>query len=62
MIGTDIGTIVNKFLNGMPKEYEVAKGPAQFCAVGIEVDEASGKATGIRRFFLREDGPGDPSL
>lgn len=59
VIGTDVGTIVGKFLNGMPKEYEVAKGPAQFCAVGIEVDETSGKALEIRRFFIREDGPGD---
>lgn len=59
VIGTEVSTIVNKFLNGMPKEYEVAKGPAQFCAVLVETDDATGLARGIRRFFRREDGPGE---
>lgn len=59
VIGTEVDIIVNKFRSGMPREYEVAKGPAQFCAVLIETDDATGKATGIRRFFRRESAAGD---
>lgn len=56
VIGTDVQIIVGKFVNGMPREYEVAKGPAQFCAVLIEADDASGKAKSIQRIFVREEG------
>jgi len=59
VIGTEVDTIVRKFVTGMPKEYEVAKGPAQFCAVKIEIDDSTGKARRIERVFLREDGPGE---
>lgn len=59
VIGTEVQTIVQKFITGMPKEYEVAKGPAQFCAVQIDVDEATGKARSIQPHFIREVGPGE---
>jgi calcineurin-like phosphoesterase len=41
--------IVARFLDGMPRRFEVADGPVQFNSVLIDVDEATGTATSIER-------------
>jgi len=54
VIGTEIKTIVDKFTDGLPREYDVARGPVQFSAVLIGVDDSSGKANSIVRILRRE--------
>jgi len=49
VIGVDRERAIGKFLTGMPAEFRVAKGPVCFCAVIIEADETTGRATGIER-------------
>jgi metallophosphoesterase (TIGR00282 family) len=49
IIGVERDIVVDKFVNGMPVRFEVARGPVQFNAVYIEIDEKNGKSTCIRR-------------
>lgn len=54
VIGTQREAVLQKFITGMPKQFEVANGPAMFCAVEIEADDASGRATHIASVVIRE--------
>ncbi|MFO0752176.1 MAG: TIGR00282 family metallophosphoesterase [Thermodesulfovibrionales bacterium] len=52
VIGIEKEQIVEKFLLQMPMKYDVAGGKALLSAVVIEIDEKSGRATGIQRLQL----------
>ena len=52
VIGIEKDEIIERFLNLMPRKYDVAGGTVLLCAAIIEVDEKSGKATGIQRLQL----------
>ena len=49
VLGMDPNIIVGRFLDGIPRRFEVAAGPVQFNSVVIDVDEASGRARSIER-------------
>ena len=49
VLGVDPAIIVSRFLDGIPRRFEVAPGPVQFNSVLIDVDEASGRARSIAR-------------
>ncbi len=49
IIGIDREIIINKFITHMPAKFEIARGPAQFNAVVMEIDEVSGKTVSIER-------------
>lgn len=49
IIGMEREIIINKFLTKMPNKFEVARGPAQFNAVILEIDETTGKTKSIER-------------
>ena len=55
VIGTDKDIVVNKFATGMPEKFVVAKGPAIFAAVFIEIDDETGKTRRIERILLRDE-------
>ncbi|KAF0185164.1 MAG: hypothetical protein FD164_292 [Nitrospirae bacterium] len=52
VIGIDRHQIVERFLTMMPRKFEVASGKAMLCAVVIELDASSGRATAIQRLQL----------
>jgi metallophosphoesterase (TIGR00282 family) len=54
VIGVDTESAIRSFLMGMPHRFFVSEGPSMFDAVMIEIDEATGKATGIKRINLKE--------
>ncbi len=54
VIGIKKELAIEKFLTGMPKRFEVASGPAVFCAALIELDATLGKALRIERIRLGE--------
>ncbi len=54
VIGADCELVLERFLTQRPVRLEAARGPAILSAVLIEVDEATGKATGIQRILERE--------
>lgn len=49
VLGVDPKIIVARFLDGMPRRFEVADGPVQFNSVLIDVDMTSGRARAIER-------------
>lgn len=49
IIGMDRERVFRKFLTCIPQRFEVAPGNVQFNAVLVEIDENSGKSTGITR-------------
>lgn len=54
VIGTEVDPVVEKFLTGMPREFNVARGPAIFAAVLIDANDETGQATHIERLLLRD--------
>ncbi|QWR77679.1 TIGR00282 family metallophosphoesterase [Candidatus Magnetomonas plexicatena] len=54
VIGVQVEQIVRKFLNQIPQKYDVAKGSCFFCGVVIDIDNQTGKATGIERLLVNE--------
>jgi metallophosphoesterase (TIGR00282 family) len=49
VLGIEPSIIVGRFRDGMPRRFQVADGPVQFNSVVVDVDAASGRATGIQR-------------
>src|SRR6187397_1907710 len=50
ILGRDIDTIVGRFISNMPAPFPIARGETRLRGVLVEVDEATGRALGIRRF------------
>jgi metallophosphoesterase (TIGR00282 family) len=54
VIGMEKGPVLDRFLTGFSERFNVQKtGMKQLNAVVVAVDRATGKATGIKRIFLR---------
>ena len=51
VLGVDKNTIIQRFLNGMPQKFTVATGKGQFCGAIFDIDENTGKTTGIERIY-----------
>lgn len=49
IIGVEKELVINKFITHMPVKFEVAKGPVQFNAVILDIDEKNGKTLKIER-------------
>jgi metallophosphoesterase (TIGR00282 family) len=54
IIGVEKELVLARFLSGMPGKFEPAKGDPRMCAVIIECDGGSGRASSIRRLMLGE--------
>jgi metallophosphoesterase (TIGR00282 family) len=53
VIGVKKELVVEKFLSGMPARFEAASGDVRLCAVLVECDNSSGRATRIKRLMER---------
>jgi 2',3'-cyclic-nucleotide 2'-phosphodiesterase len=54
IIGIEKELVLARFLSGMPGKFEAAKGDPRMCAVVIDCDGTSGRASSIRRLMLGE--------
>ena len=54
IIGVEKELVLQRFLTGMPGKFEPAKGDPRMCAVLIECDGATGRATSAQRLMLGE--------
>jgi metallophosphoesterase (TIGR00282 family) len=54
VIGVDKDIILKRFLTGVGSRMEAARGGVELHAVIVDVDEATGKARGIRRYTVAE--------
>lgn len=54
VIGMEASIVLERFLSGISERFSVQKsGPRQFCGIVVTIDTAGGKATDIKRVFLR---------
>ncbi len=54
VIGMEQGPVLDRFLTGLSERFSVQKtGTKQFCAAVVRIDRSSGRATDIKRIFLR---------
>lgn len=56
VIGVQKEQILQRFLTSLPGRFEAAINDVRLCAVLVECDAATGRARGIRRIYLDEDG------
>jgi metallophosphoesterase (TIGR00282 family) len=61
IIGTEIGPVLARYRTQMPKRFTVASGAVDICGVVIDIDQETGRATGIRRVTERLDETDDES-
>ncbi|HET8667428.1 MAG TPA: YmdB family metallophosphoesterase, partial [Terriglobales bacterium] len=54
VIGVTKETILQKFRTNMPIRFEPATGDVRFCAVIIDCDPVTGRASSIERLMLDE--------
>jgi 2',3'-cyclic-nucleotide 2'-phosphodiesterase len=54
VIGVQKEQILQRFLTGLPSRFEAAKDDPRVCAVLIECDSSTGRATSIQRLMLGE--------
>jgi 2',3'-cyclic-nucleotide 2'-phosphodiesterase len=54
VIGVQKEQVLQRFLTGLPGRFEAAKGDPRLCAVLIECDESTGRASSIQRLMLGE--------
>lgn len=52
VLGVNKDAVIRKFLNGIPKRFEVANGRGQFCGCIFDIDEKSGKTVSTERIFI----------
>ena len=52
VIGVDKEIVLRRFLTGIPVRMEAARGGVEFHAVIVETDDATGKATAVRRYEI----------
>ncbi len=55
VIGMEKDSVINRFINFPARRADHAKGNIWICAVVVEIDEATGKATNITRLRLEQD-------
>jgi metallophosphoesterase (TIGR00282 family) len=53
VIGVKKELVIDKFLSGMPARFEAANGDVRLCAVLVECDDRTGRATRMERLMLR---------
>ncbi|MDQ1454105.1 MAG: 2,3-cyclic-nucleotide 2-phosphodiesterase [Acidobacteriaceae bacterium] len=54
VIGVEKELVIQRFLSGMPAKFEPARGDARMCALLIDCDASTGRATGVQRLMLGE--------
>jgi 2',3'-cyclic-nucleotide 2'-phosphodiesterase len=54
VIGVDKEIVMRRFLTGVPSRMEAARGGVELHSVIVDVDESTGRATGIRRHTVVE--------
>lgn len=54
ILGVRTDIILKKFLSGLPVRFDLAEPPNVYSAVILELDDATGRATGIERVMLKE--------
>lgn len=55
VLGTQTQTIIDQFLDGMPRRYTVAEGDVRICGCLVDIDEETNLARGFESICIREE-------
>ena len=50
ILGRKADAVVQKFLDALPSQFPIARGPVQVCGALVDIDPATGRAASISRF------------
>jgi calcineurin-like phosphoesterase len=50
ILGRKADAVVQKFLDALPSQFPIARGPVQVCGALVEIDPVTGRAASISRF------------
>ena len=50
ILGRKADSVVQKFLDALPSQFPIARGPVQVCGALVEIDPSTGRAASISRF------------
>jgi hypothetical protein len=53
VIGVKKELVIEKFLSGMPARFEAANGDVRLCAILVECDNQTGRATRVERLMVK---------
>lgn len=56
VLGREVAPVVSRFLDGMPKRFEVAEGDVRISGALVDYDEAAKRATEVRLITVRRAG------
>ncbi len=59
ILGRKIDRVLETTLTFRPTQFHIASGDVRLCGTVVDVDPASGRATGIRRLVAKDDGVAD---
>jgi 2',3'-cyclic-nucleotide 2'-phosphodiesterase len=60
VLGRDVRAVLGRFLDGLPRRFEVATGDVRISGALIEIDPVSRRATSIQLVTVRADEPAGP--
>jgi metallophosphoesterase (TIGR00282 family) len=49
VLGVRTDIIIDRFLTGLPKQFQIASGPTELCGAVVTIDDSTGKAKAIHR-------------
>ena len=55
VLGREIQAVVTRFLDGMPRRFEVAQGDVRLCGALVDIDEKNGAAIAFERIEVAKD-------
>jgi calcineurin-like phosphoesterase len=57
VIGREIAPSVARFLDGMPRKFDIAVGDVRLCGARVDIDRATGRAERIETVILKAASP-----
>ena len=53
ILGMEIEPVIKRFITGRPSKFEVAEGAAVYCALLIEIDNKTNRASRVKRILIK---------
>ena len=55
ILGMATEPVIKRFLTSRPSKFEVAERPSIYCALLLDIDDTTNKATKVKRIFIKEN-------
>lgn len=55
ILGMTVEPVIKRFVTGRPSKFDVAEGSCIYCALLIDIDDATNKPVNVERIFIRQN-------